>query len=88
MSVNRMCLSSAEQTLCGHTGYGVVSLRADVMYNENQQILHTPTEDNVAHCDVVGAKPKSVRRRLRNSARLMVAPANMQAWFLTASIED
>ena len=79
MSVNRMRLSSAEETLCGHPSYGVASLTADVIYKENQQILHTPTEDNVAHCDVVGTKPKSVRRRLRNAARLVVAPAKLQA---------
>ena len=74
MSVNLARLSSVEETLAGHPGYGIASLTAESLYVENQHIRHKPESNNFAHCDVEGDKPKRVRRRLRDSAKLLITP--------------
>ena len=62
-SVNWAELSSIEHTVQGHPGFGVASLTASDFRIEEQDILHTPSPDNVAHCDVVGEK-SSARTRM------------------------
>ena len=75
MSINWEKLSSVKQTAVD-PGSGVASITAKVCYQENQDIEHTPQEDNPSHCDVVGLKNKTIQRRLRNAAVLRLAPKN------------
>ena len=75
-SVNWEKHSSVEHTLEGHSGFGVVSLTAGLLYSEKQEILHTPQTDSFAHCDVIGEKKKARQRRLRNSAKLLQQPTS------------
>lgn len=74
MSVNYALLSSIEHTLTGYTGFGVTSITAELCWTLNQKVERTPNEDNPAHCDVVGPKPQSVRRRFARSAKLLHRP--------------
>ena len=75
MSVNWAKLSSVEHTAVDPE-CGVASITAKVCYQENQVIERSPKEDNHSHCDVVGRKTKSIMRRLRNAAVLLLAPKN------------
>ena len=75
LSVNWRQLSSVQQTARILPGSGVASITAEVCYREDQAIEHTPEEDNDAHCDVIGNKKSKARqRRLRDSAKLLLAP--------------
>jgi hypothetical protein len=74
LSVNWAIHSSVKQTAEVLPGSGVASITAEVCYREKQEIEHTPEEENYAHCDVIGDKPSSVQRRLRNAARLLLPP--------------
>ncbi len=71
MSVNWMAKSSVEDTLKGFPNFGVVMLTAEDYWKERHAIEHTPVTDppNPAHCDIVGDKPLSVRRRLARAVR-------------------
>ncbi|MCX6659166.1 MAG: hypothetical protein NTX81_02115 [Candidatus Bathyarchaeota archaeon] len=74
MSVNWAILSSAEETAKAVPGAGVASITAGLCYRENQDIEYTPTNNNSAHCDVVGQKTKAVKRHLRDAAILLLPP--------------
>ena len=80
-SVNWAELSSVEHTTQGHQGFGVASLTAHDFRIEEQVILHTRKPDNVAHCDVVGEKPKARQRKLRNMAmdKLLLQPERLDS---------
>jgi hypothetical protein len=39
-----------------------------------QQIEHTPTKENPAHCDVVGRKTPRIRREFKNGAKWLRRP--------------
>lgn len=74
MSVNWAEISSVEETIKYNPSCGVASITAKVCYQENQEIEHTPQDDNPAHCDVIGRKTLAIKRRLRNAAILLLAP--------------
>jgi hypothetical protein len=74
MSVNWAAFSSVGDTLKGHEEYGVVSITAELCWRLGQQIECTPTEENPAHCDVVGRKTPKVRREFKNSAKWIRRP--------------
>lgn len=53
-------------TLAG--GAGVAEFQASTARALDQQTVADPLPDNVAHALVIGPKPKSVQRRLRDAA--------------------
>ena len=74
MSVNWSDLSSVEDTLIGHEGWGVVSFTAALCWGRNQAIEHTPAVDNEAHCDVVGKKTTAVRKAFKKGSTWLHRP--------------
>ncbi len=77
MSVNWAKLSSIDDTVKANPVWGVASITAATFYKENQDVDYTPIETNIAHCDVIGHKSLSVRRRLRNAAKLLRSPSQI-----------
>lgn len=75
MSVNWMKLSTVDDTLRGYTGFGVASIYADLCWSLNQRIESVPSQGNPAHCDVVGEKPTSVKRKFRDMAKYLQYPS-------------
>jgi len=71
MSVNWTKLCTIKDTLKGYPGYRVASISAELCWSLKQDIEGTPITENPAHCDVVGDKPKSVRRQFRNKAEYL-----------------
>lgn len=76
MSVNWMKLSTVDDTLRGYTGFGIASVSASLCWFLNQRLENTPLQGNPAHCDVVGEKPASVRRRFRDMAQYLHHPSS------------
>ena len=74
MSVNRAELSSVKETIKPNPCWGVASIDAKSCYQANQDIEYTPQDDNHAHCDVVGHKTLSIKRKLREAAKLLLPP--------------
>lgn|GEM_PF-7080768 len=74
MSVNWAALSSVQDTLAGRENCGVVSITSEFCMDLYQEIERTPTKDNAAHCDVVGHKPTSVKRKLAQAAKWLYRP--------------
>ena len=75
MSVNWMKLSTVDDTLRGYPRFGIASISAELCWSLNQEIESVPSEENPAHCDVVGAKPPSVKRKFRNMAKYLRYPS-------------
>ena len=76
MSVDRARLSSVEQTLKGHPHYwGVYAITDGACRTQGQEVEYTPQDENLAHCDVVGDKPGSVSKALRDAARPVKKPS-------------
>ena len=75
-SVNWEEHTSIDDTLVGHSGFGVAAITAAGYGEENQSIEHSPdrVQGNYGHCDAVGAKTARVQRRLRQKAELRVRP--------------
>lgn len=68
MSVDWTKLSTVDDTLRGYPRFGVASISAELCWFLNQEVERVPSEENPAHCDVVGDKPQSVRRKFRDRA--------------------
>ena len=75
MSVDWMGLFTVDDTLHDYRGFGVASISAGLCRSLNQEVERTPQEENPAHCDVVGYKPKSVRRKFREMAEYLRYPS-------------
>ena len=75
MSVDWMKLSAVADTLNGYLGFGVASISAGLCWSLNQDIEKTASGDNPAHCDVVGHKPKPIRRKFRDMAKYLIYPS-------------
>jgi len=52
-------------------GAGVAELSAGTARSHEQQVVNQPETDNPAHAIVLGAKPKRVRRGLREASRFV-----------------
>lgn len=76
MSVDCAKLSSIEDILKDHTGFGVASITAGLCWLLDQEIERTNTQDNPAHCDIVGDKPTEVMQSFRDGAQYLVYPYN------------
>lgn len=79
-STNWMKLSSIEDTLRNHPGFGLASISAKLCWDLNQKIKWEPLEDNVAHCEIVGRKTDSISKKLRDGAEPLVYPQRLDEW--------
>lgn len=75
MSVDWMRLSTVDDTLRDYRGFGVASISAGLCLSLNQEVERAPQEENPAHCDVVGDKPKFVRHKFREMAEYLRYPS-------------
>lgn len=75
MSTDWMKLTTVEDTLREHPGFGAASVSAELCWFLNQEVERTPSEENPAHCDVVGDKSKPVRRKFRDMAEYLRYPS-------------
>lgn len=55
-------------TLEGGESVGVVAFSSTAAYDNGQQVVSDPQEDNEAHALVIGKKSPSVRKALRNAS--------------------
>ncbi len=77
ISTNWMKLSSVQETLRGHGGFGVASITAELCWGLAQKIEWTPAENNVAHCDIVGRKTENITKKFRDRANYLVLPVQL-----------
>ena len=77
-STNWMKLSSPEDTLRDYPTFGVASLSANLCWGLGQKIDWTPTDGNVAHCDIVGRKTESISKKFRNGAEYLILPKHIE----------
>lgn len=75
MSVAYSGLSSEEQVMAGHNKFGLAGLTAQVCWDANQTVEHTPISDLAGHCDVVGDKPGAVQKLLLSGSKIMALPS-------------
>jgi hypothetical protein len=74
-SVNWKEFSSIKKTLEGHGDqFGLAEITVQAYLDDNQTVKHSPKEGNYAHCDAIGKKSASVKKRLRSKARLLIPP--------------
>lgn len=76
-SVSREKYTTAEQLQAlapDPDRFGVVAVVAQTYRDLDQQIIHSPTEEDYGHCDVVGNKTDRVRKRLREKAVIRLSP--------------
>lgn len=63
-----------DSALRNHEGFALAAITAGLVRSCNQGVVRNPTGDDPAHAEVVGDKPKSVRKRLAKSAVWVVFP--------------
>jgi len=78
MSVDWAALSSGEDTLRDNDEWGLVTLTAELCWEQKQTIEHTPLPDNRAHCDIVGKKTTTVKRAFKEGAKWLRYPRRIE----------
>jgi len=78
MSVDLARLTTPQTTALNESNYGVASFLAGVARELDQEVFHSPTQDNVAHSTVKGEKTRSIRRKLGRQSTLILWPANIK----------
>jgi len=78
MSVDLGRLTTPKTTALDESNYGVASFLAGVARELEQEVFHSPTQDNVAHSTVKGQKTKSMRKKLSSQSKLILWPANIK----------
>lgn len=73
-SANWAECSTVHHTIRGRPGHGVASIRVQVCWEEEQEVERAAEENNPAHCNIVGDKPGSRRRRLAKAATVLRVP--------------
>lgn len=63
----------------GHSGYGLVAIKAGCVRSEGQAVQRTPLDDEAAHGDVVGDKPAGRRKRFAKHAEWVIRPEQLGA---------
>ena len=64
-----------EDVLTGYEGFGLVSLSAASVREQNQIVVRKPLPDNPAHGEVIGEKTRGVRRAMKRSAIWLIKPS-------------
>ena len=70
MSVDRAVIR-LDMAVTLHDGAGIGEIRTAAARNLGQDVVADPTPDNDAHALVIGDKPRSVKRALRDAARFI-----------------
>jgi len=78
MSGDLARLTTPQTTALNESNYGVASFLAGVARELDQEVFHSPTQDNVAHSTVKGEKTRSIRRKLGRQSTLILWPANIK----------
>ena len=78
MSVDLARLTTPQTTALNESNYGVASFLAGVARELDQEVFHSPTQENVAHSTVKGEKTRSIRRKLGRKSTLILWPANIK----------
>ena len=73
-SANWAECSTVERTIRERPSHGVASIRVQICWDEEQDIERAPKKDNRAHCNIVGTKSGSRRRRLAKAAIVLRQP--------------
>jgi hypothetical protein len=63
-----------ERYVKGMKGHGIVSLRVGYLRGKGQEVRLSPELGDPAHVDVVGEKPRSLRREFATEAEWVVLP--------------
>ena len=72
LSVDVARLTTIELCLRGYPECGLASLITDFVRSLHLDVIHSPTEKNPAHTDIIGSLTKSIRRKLADSANILV----------------
>ena len=64
-----------EDVLTGYEGFGLVSLSAASVREQNQIVVRKPLPDNPANGEVIGEKTRGVRRAMKRSAIWLIKPS-------------
>jgi len=75
MSVNLARLTTLEETVSEYPHCGVASFLAGFARELDQQVLHDPILDNIAHSTVRGKKTKSIRKKLAKGSTVILSPS-------------
>ena len=76
MSVNLARLTSPEKTVSEYPNCGVASFLAGFARELEQQVIHKPISDNLAHSTVRGKKNIRIRRKLVEGSTVILLPPN------------
>jgi hypothetical protein len=77
-STNWMKLTTIEDTLKNNPGFGLVSISAKLCWENQQTPVYAPVDENAAHCEIVGHKTESIRRKIRSGAEFLVYPKKLK----------
>ena len=73
-SVNWSECSTIDEALGPQPRYGIASIPAGFCMAEDQEIERAPEDDNDSHCNLIGEKPMSRRRRFAKAADVVRVP--------------
>jgi hypothetical protein len=72
MSVDlRKLLSCVKDCIKDYPNYGIAVFEVALAYELNQTVENSPRSENLAHCDVIGEKPPSVKRKFALRSQLL-----------------
>jgi hypothetical protein len=74
MSVDLARLTTPERTALDNEIYGVAMIKAGFARNNNQIVIHSPSVDNNAHSTVRGKKTRGIKKKLAESAYIILRP--------------
>ncbi len=75
MSVNLARLTTPEKTISEYPNCGLASFLAGSARKLDQQVLHEPIPDNIAHSTVRGEKTRSIRKKLAKVSTVILLPS-------------
>lgn len=76
MSVDLSRLTTPQATTLNEPNYGVASFLASIARELDQEVFHSPNQDNLAHSTVKGKKTRSIRKKLGRKSTLILLPGN------------
>lgn len=74
MSVDLARLTTPERAALDNESFGVATVKAGFARSNNQIVLHSPLEDNNAHSTVRGKKTRGIKKKLAESAHIILRP--------------
>ena len=72
LSVNIARLTSQEITLRDNPDHGLASLITRFVRSIDLNVIHTPTDSNQAHADIIGTITKTIARQLAGVATIVI----------------